>query len=570
MKIFFNHTKVIFCGLFLIFFSQISFSNNNDDLYDDKSYVHLDKSFYVTGEVIWYKLYLPKAVEGKPLSVRTLVYNAKKELLESFFLKSEGKTYVNGYYKIPFNANSGVYSLVFVAQNGEYKSTNKLAEVLVPIYNDLEDVSISKEDLTVPYQDGNVEEPGVKDLNISVKLNKDKFKTRDEVISNILITDKAGNPVKANLSVSVTDWELTGEGVIAPSTFETGEVHNLLVFDNLDNEIYFPGLYMDTNENPKQANVIGVWSRLENKMHFTKSDEKGQFFLKMPDFEGKLPAQFLAYKDTSNINVRLTNGVELIKSGELVYTEGILNYLTLSRQRKKIFQLYTSLESNIQPQKTPLEVQEMKSDRNINLKEYEAFDNLAAFFLEITSAGFQFQKQKDGKYAGKVYNPKQTFEGYFPGTALIIIDGKATKNGHFAANLEYDIVETAQVFMQPKNFRKQFSAMATDGAIVITTNDPNFQLPSNEEDDILEISGLQSKAKFPVFMPADIQNNPNIPFFRPQLYWNANLETDENGAVDCSFFQSDDISTFQIEIIAQDENGKIGRTTVKYEVTKNL
>lgn len=565
-----KYIKALFLGLFFLLTAQVVYSNGNETLYEDKCYVHLDKSFYVTGEVLWYKLYLPKALKDKPLTVRVFIFDQNKQVVDNFFLKSEGKTFVDGYYKIPFNAESGVYSLVFAAQNGNYKSTTKLAELLIPIYNDLETVDIAKDKLTVPYQEGELSEPGQQDLKISIELEKQKYKTRDEVISNITVTDASGNPVQANLSVSVRDWELTGGHVFNQNTLEAGENHELMVYDNFDNDLYFPADYRDNDGNPIEANLIGIWSRLENRMHFAKSDEKGQVYLKMPDFEGTIPVQFMAYKDTTDIKVDMETNLTLTKSGELIYTEGILKYLTLSRQRKKIFQIYTTLEYNIQPVKKPLEVLEMQPDRTFNLKEYEPFDNLPAYFLEITSAGVLFQKERNGRYVGKVYNPRQTFEGYYPGTALFIVDGKATMDGHFVANLEYNTIEKADIYLKPKSMRRQFSAMATDGAVVFTTNDPNFLMPANVEEDIKEINGLQSEAKFPVFQLADIQNNPHIPFFRPQLYWNPDVTTDETGATQLAYTQSDDVSTFQIEVVAQDEKGRIGKATIQYSVVAEM
>ncbi|RMG83521.1 MAG: hypothetical protein D6714_09565, partial [Bacteroidetes bacterium] len=293
--------KICLTGLFMFAIAGTLSAKNDPGAYEDQCYVHLDKSFYVTGEVVWFKLYLPPLLKDKPTTIRAFVFDSNKNPVRDFFLQSEGKTYVHGYYPIPFNAPSGVWSLVFTGQNEAYQSVTKLAEIPLPIYNDLEPAQIEKTDLHVPVQgvSNPVTEAGA--LQVSIRLPKNKFGTREEIRPEITVKDAAGNPVSANLSVSVTDLVMTGPEVLEPNNFRRGETHDLLIFDNLNAGLFYPGFYLNDDGAPVQANIIGVWSNLENRMFFTKSDEKGRFFMKMPDFEGEKPVQFLAYNDTSNI-----------------------------------------------------------------------------------------------------------------------------------------------------------------------------------------------------------------------------------------------------------------------------
>ncbi len=646
-----------------LFFSGMLFSNNGNTV------VHMDKSFYVTGEVAWFKVYLPREVKGNSLVIRTFVFDSNGNSVEDFFLKTEGRTYVAGYYKIPFNAKSGMYRMAFVGQNGASKTSTKIAEAIFPIYNDLEALSIKKEDLHIPTFDNSIQvskdldvsleidsdpkfpkmekvlttftvqdqasdpvstelmvpaidwvlnadfdnELGMyrmeivqagavaklgevlvpiaknygnvniakeqlqkkgdqeksllsDDLEVSIKLNKSTFQAREEIVADISVKDKSGNPVKANMSISVTDWSLTGAKVFNPNNLRSGVALSTEDLSKIEDELYFPGIISDTSDSPIQANLVGAWSSEENQIQFTKSDADGFFYLKMPAWYGSKPVQFLGHGEQEDIQVELKNEVKNGELDALVYTQGILDYLNLSRKRKKIFQLYTALEYNLQPEDKPLAIEELKPDRLVNLKEYEAFENLPLFFTEITSAGVRFIKNRNGKYEAGVYNPKQTFEGYFPGNPLFVVDGKVTRNADFVANIEYNTIETAGIYADPRSMRRQFSAMAPAGAIVLTTNQPDFRLPSHEEADIFEVNGLQNPAAFPVFNPAEINHNPYQPFFRPQQYWNPNAETDETGNASISFFQSDDVSTFLIEVVIQSEDGRMMRGERKYLV----
>ena len=56
----------------------------------DKCVVHLDKSFYVTGEIVWYQLYLTQAFKTKPAAIRATVLDANGLVQHSSFIKSSG------------------------------------------------------------------------------------------------------------------------------------------------------------------------------------------------------------------------------------------------------------------------------------------------------------------------------------------------------------------------------------------------------------------------------------------------------------------------------------------------
>ncbi|MBK7870523.1 MAG: hypothetical protein IPJ74_07505 [Saprospiraceae bacterium] len=132
-----------FLNIILILF-VISNSLLASGLNTNPCVVHLDKSFYVTGEVIWFKIYLPSESKGNPFTMRVGLLDQQGQVADYFFLQTEGKTYASGYYKIPFDRPSGIHHLVFMGQEQTSKRPIVLAKVAVPIYNDLEKLNISE------------------------------------------------------------------------------------------------------------------------------------------------------------------------------------------------------------------------------------------------------------------------------------------------------------------------------------------------------------------------------------------------------------------------------------------
>src|ERR1700759_4781936 len=53
---------------------QNSFNNYRQGALQEKIFVHTDKSAYLTGEIIWFKLYVVDAAYNKPLSLSKVAY----------------------------------------------------------------------------------------------------------------------------------------------------------------------------------------------------------------------------------------------------------------------------------------------------------------------------------------------------------------------------------------------------------------------------------------------------------------------------------------------------------------
>src|ERR1700760_5099366 len=53
---------------------QASFNNYRQQALQEKIFVHTDKGAYLTGEILWFKLYLVDGIQNKPLDMSKVVY----------------------------------------------------------------------------------------------------------------------------------------------------------------------------------------------------------------------------------------------------------------------------------------------------------------------------------------------------------------------------------------------------------------------------------------------------------------------------------------------------------------
>jgi hypothetical protein len=203
----------------------------------------------------------------------------------------------------------------------------------------------------------------------------------------------------------------------------------------------------------------------------------------------------------------------------------------------------------------------LKADRSLRPAEFEAFEDLAPFFREISTPLSFKQERKTGQYSARMYNPS-TFTDY-PSAPVFVIDGKMTRDANFVARLKCSQIESIDLYYQPTQLLGYFKAIGRSGVVHIRSK-AEIAIPAAEAEDIFQLNGLQSAAAFPALKAEQLQAAPAQAFFRTQLYWQANLRTDAQGQVDFSFVQGDDWSRFRIQVIVQGGDGRLGEGQVIY------
>ncbi len=544
---------------FLLFFAIFAALCATAKPMTDACVVHLDKAFYVTGEVMWYKIYLPAASREQPFTIRVSLLRANGREVDYFYLNTEGKTYAEGYYKVPFNFQSGAYTLLFSARESQRKRPVTLADVTVPIYNDLQSLPKNIMVSEAPSERFSDDEAADADeLRVNITLNKDTLQSREEVRVQVAVTDQQGRPVRANLSASITDWALAGTQTMRQPAVTAGYP---MPAASLARDIYFSGEVTDSLNNSLQDHLLGAFAPEDWSLTYAAMGNGRDFALQLPPFYGERQIQFISYP-AEDIDITLETALTKKTEAQLPYTKGIIEYLTLSRQRKKIFQLYTDLEFNLNPERIANSTEKPAPDRELVVATYEAFEDVFTFLREISTPVAMKYIRKTDTYDALMYNPAK--QAFFPEEPLFVVDGKLTRDADFVARLKMEPIDRIDLYFDFGKLFTNYQVMASSGIISLESQNLDLPVPDADAEDIFNVNGLQYPAAFPVFKPENV--NANQPFFRPQLYWNPVIETDANGRADFTFHQSDDVSTFRIQVVAQDEQGNIGKGSREYVV----
>jgi len=318
--------------------TTLGFSNNLPDPIVDGEYfvLHVNKSFFVTGETVWYSLYIPNALKGMAFSMEVQVTTWNGTIKDHYFLKTEGKKQLDGYFKIPFDWTTGYYTLTFSGIDDATKKRINLAKVDLPVYNDLEKLPADLKLETITGSGKNKIQGSKGSLDI--QLDKRSYGKGETINANVIVKDANGKPVKSNVSVSVIDHKLGGDHLLSGSSVTTFYDAKIPT-GKLSNDIYAFGKMTNKDGTPLVASIVGAFSPLENKVHYLKTDTEGAYALKLPEFYGEKPLQILLYKSLEPFNLLPEKNIAVaqgMRPAPMVYTEEILEYIKQSRSRKKV------------------------------------------------------------------------------------------------------------------------------------------------------------------------------------------------------------------------------------------
>jgi len=496
-------------------------------------------------------------MKDKSAAIKTSLVNSSGNTISNHFNQTQGNTYVSGYYKLPFDLNSGIYSLVFSAAKSKADPEIIFAEIFVPIYNDLETLPSSETVNSSGLESNNTNAPNG-NLDVKIKLNKEVYNSREKVSALIEVRDANGNPIAANVSVAIKDAALTSADQNSNTVYQGNPISLDYKNETFLEKIYAKGSYTKGDGELVANEIMGAYATGENKLYFAVPDPTtGKFHVEFPNYYNAKAIQFFPFiNDGKDLKIKLEN-VGNGNTKKLTYNDVVIDYIKLSRQRKKLFQRYTALESNINPKEYPTEVSPFKSSKEYDITEYKSFVNVASFLKEVSTP--LRMKEKKGIFEGAMYMPSKlkSYSEYAEDPPIYILNGYLTRNSDYVGKLDLDLITSIAMMYDPKIIRDEYKIFGATGVVDIKLKSKDVMVPDTEKADVYTLNGLLPSTSFPVFKPSDIDNDQYQPFFRPQLYWNGDLKTDNSGNVGFDYYQSDDVSTFVIEVVAQAADGSV-------------
>ena len=444
-----------------------------------------------------------------------------------------------------------------------------------------------------------------KQLLIETSGSEHQYSSRNQVLINVFTKEETGNPIPANLSVSV--FKVDGF-----SASETKTITNYFwLTSDLKGNIESPGYYLsntsaEVTEAVDNLMLTHGWRRFrldpalnvtsiipENlpeyrghiitgivtntktglpasgiltylsvpgkrvQLYSSKSDSVGRIRFYTTDFYG--PNEILLQTDTrydSTYHLEISNPFsEKFSSNQFpifVLADTTKNSLvdnSVSAQVQNVFAMgklnrfYTPLVDSSAFYGPP--------DNSYNLDNYVRFSTMEEVLREYV-------------FEVLVRRHKENFRLIMYGgleNKIFIDDPLTLFNGVpvFETNkiIQYDPLKVQHIeIMQRRYF---YGPSTMNGIVNFTTYQPDPVMVSSLNGVVFDYEGMQFNREFysPVYETQD-QRSSRFPDFRNVLYWSPDIKTNEHGKGSFSFYTSDEKGSYVVELEGMNSDGKIG------------
>ncbi len=485
--------------------------------------VHFDRPFHVAGEVAWFAAYPPQPA---PKKIKATVFAPDGTAVDYFFLKEDANGQLNGYYRWPFEVATGYYRI-----NLQAFTTDRRVVDLGTFRHAV-------------YSDQRIEASATASAGRGDQLPAANGLTLQASTDGLQIGGLNG----AAYSVSVFNTDVSGE---------TGET--FLQSTETPRGPWLDTLFYNANVSlqdgsPVVTNLLPVFDPGRYEFGFAKTGPNGNFTLQLGAFEGEKDLQVRAL-DPADLKPTVALPKLDAIGQQPPLTKEVAAYVDLSRRRRKIYQLFATVETEIEAKITAEERRKLIPNRDFDVQDYKAFPDMYTFFKEV--GGELRVKVRKGNYSGRLYNaPNQRF---FLDSPLYIVDGKLTKNENYINTMSPAEVSYLAYYYVGSELRKYFPALGNNGVIQIETLREPTKFPEEDADDIFTVKGLQPKATFQARDAAD----SDVPALSPLLLWQTGKG---ESSASISLPATDDFGSYRVVVVARAADGSLRSVSKSFSV----
>lgn len=546
---------------FFCFFFLFHFLSTNAQVAEELA-VHFDKPFYVAGEDAWFKIYFKndaKEIKSKVIRVDWLSPNG--EILQQQKLRVENN-YAIGDLPIPYDWAEGNYQFrAYTLWGLNFGETNYFQQV-IPIYN-LEETPIIAErpEALVPLAGGTQTEET--NVQILVATNAVNYKKRAPIEVTIQLKDKAGNPIAGHFSLAVTDDNYLTE--ISPVLTTHLSYSTKASFQQKympETGLNLKGILLDAAGTPLDTRFLSIYFP-KTKTFEKTTVSKGALNLNIPDFEGVQMIQFFDMNPFHEpIPSLKKNSIKLpvgYQGTPIFRSEAVANYLFLLNKYRQYREAFGMPSPDYGPTFS-FKQATWTYDKTWSLEKYTALSDLASFAAEIISSG-RVVGRGTNKSIRLQYAEKNIYNNLSP---WYLVNNWLTDDEKTVLKIPFRDIESIQMFNSKERIASQLDpSMVSRGLLAIQTKDGKTPDALVKKPNNVNITGFAPVRTFPTKVATDTR----IPDLRPLIYWNASIQTDENGQAKLLFNHSDAIGKAQITVVGQTKDGDLGYGTTSYQVS---
>ena len=443
-----------FAILLFIMSNQQLFSQQSGEINDSISaknfyeelYVITDRNVYICGEEVWFKAYKMNGTNHYPCDISKVIY---LELLDKnnfpviqIKLKSDGNS-GSSVFNLPENLSSGNYLLRAYTNWMKNYPVDLFFYKDITVINPFEKISnlnlpsVSQPRKTVIGEDHSqsVVSNNNDQFKITLTIEKPEYSTRENVRIGIYASDKAGNPVEADLTVSVVKKGILNSG--SETVFSgSGTKYSLVgtVPLSTDDPIYLPELEehiisgivrsRSTGEPMRKIDLSLSFVGKSARNQFGRTDNNGEFyFLIKQSGQNEIVIQPLSPDITGyyvELNQTFSDSFSSLRATPLIIDSSkieAINNAVISMQVYNIYRPFRKTGTAVLKANPPDFFG--KPENTIRMSDYIELTSVREVVKEIIPNVYTLKQ--NGKYDFKLINK---YRGQpFENKPLVLVDG---------------------------------------------------------------------------------------------------------------------------------------------------
>jgi hypothetical protein len=556
--------SVKFWMVILFFTVHCIWKTSAQETLPEKIHVHFDKSFYLTGEEIHFKIYFTNEDRVASKIVHVDLVDVGGNIIMNQILAID-QNVAKGSYSIPYNVSEANYLFRCYTQWNLNFGSSYIYYKVIPIYNEFLD-NTELNFITDPVEDdiiSSVPENNMSNgLHMKV-LNHEAIQRRDEVKLDIRTFDENNQPIPAQLSLAVLERRAFDQNnsnlTLNHHNGKSIESENYDIRFQPEDGIVIKGIVRNPETGATITSRVLSIFHVENVSFTRLSSRLGEFEFKIPLFEGTADLQII------NMNpfqpkVPDIEWIPLYRklppnpdfSPLSIRNDQVKEYIFYARLRNRINEIFnSSVYDTIQLQQPPL--LPFTPDRSYDMSKYQLIRDVLNFFREgVTGTSFY---NEDGNQKIRLLN-RETKE-YFMTSPWFVVDGHFIFDDSLVHHIPFNNIRQIDIYNTNKSILKYFEPIMIQGGVVAVYTKNNFLIDYiRNMPNTLQVHGIPASNGKNAILTKN-ENPHETPDFNPMIYWQPNISTDENGRAKISFALNDITGFVVLSLKGMDSSGRM-------------
>ena len=506
--------------------------------------IHFDRPFYMVGETIHFAIWTTNH-QWPPHVQRVEIVSPLSEIKESLFVYIDSVGHGESHIKIPNTWDQGVYTLRVSIFDQSKAQFSELINRPIFLYSDFIDQKLTsnQQEVKSNFKDS---------LNIDNNTGGLKLECGQEIRVGernhltISIFNESGAGMNGNASISVRDRDMAGIGLIGKSSVTRS------LLDPGSNPSRFMVYQLQVPDTPGEEDMELIAFDQSEFTSYELESSQGVYELSIVPRRGESVYQFFGKELYPLKTVTVENTLGPSEHYSLPINKRIIESIEANRMRRKIYQWFEIEKNGNLSLGSRSNVP--KPSSSYNLDEFDEFESVERFLKEVSTPLKVSRSKKEGIKL-RLVNPDD--KPFYEGEPVLMVDGIVRSSINELLDIPINAISVIDFYNRRTELRR-FDLLGEFGIVSVRTNTQTRQSnPSNS----LTLKGLNGMMNYPI----EQQGGNALPDFSPLIYWNPNVGINASGKVEIDFAHSDDVGTFEIEVLALDAHGsfKLGHCYYK-------